>query len=276
MRAIVDVSWLSLSLGYSLLLIPFLLFWHYKTGLIKDTIIAIVRMTVQLFLVGVYLEWLFGLNDIWINILWAFIMVLTATLTTIKRSKLRLKLFILPVFISLFFSLLIVDTFFLGWVIQLDYIFDAQYFIPITGMIIGNSMGNNIIALQSFYGQIRKDKLLYNYALANGSTHHEAILPFMRQALQYSFNPLIGTIAVMGLISLPGMMTGQILGGTDPSIAIKYQIIISLTILIAASLSIYITIRLSNLIVFDSFGNLSTQILPNKRKTNKNHENGKK
>lgn len=256
-----DISWIDLSVGYLLILVPVLAFSYYKTGMIKSTLVAIARMTVQLFLVGVYLQYIFKWNNAWINFTWVFAMVVIATFTVIKRSRLRRKSFLLPILAAMILSVIFIDFYFLGIVVKLDYLFDARYFIPINGMLIGNCLSNNIIALNTFYQGLDRDQVQYRFALANGATRGEALKFFMREALQKSLNPTIATTSVVGLISLPGMMTGQILGGSNPAVAIKYQIMIMITILVSSLITILLSIIISNKFVFDKMDMPSKNIL---------------
>ncbi|MBT3208094.1 MAG: ABC transporter permease [Bacteroidetes bacterium] len=254
----------NLALGYILLVIPVFFLWYFQTGLVKDTLISAIRMTIQLLLVGVYLEYIFEINSWWINFLWVVVMVFIASYTITKRSGLTIKVFILPILFSISISLLIIDTYFFGLVIRLDNFFDARYFIPITGMLLGNCLRTNIIALNSFYLSLKKDETLYRFFIANGATRNEAIKYFMRDSLQKAFNPTIATMSVIGLISLPGMMTGQILGGSSPNVAIKYQIMLMLTIFVSAMISVILSILLSNLFIFNKFDNLKYRIIDTK------------
>lgn len=253
-----DISWVDLGLGYLLLVIPLLAFRYYQTGLVRSTLIAIARMTVQLLLVGAYLGVIFRWNSAWVNILWVVAMVVVAAFTVVRRSELSRKLFLIPVLIAIAASVLLVDVYFLGVVVRLDFLFDARYFIPITGMLIGNCLSNNIVALNTFYHSLSKEQTLYRFALANGATRNEALAGFMREALRKSLNPTIATTAVVGLISLPGMMTGQILGGSNPEVAIKYQIMIMITVLVSTLLTVIFSILICNRFVFDGFGRLRT------------------
>jgi len=123
----------------------------------------------------------------------------------------------------------------LGVVLKLDFIFEARYFIPITGMLIGNTLADMVISLNNFYKGISKQQTTYRFALANG--------------------------AVMGLVSLPGMMTGQILGGSSPSVAIKYQILIMLTIFVSSLVTNVLTLLFSCRNAFDSMGNLRKEVI---------------
>ena len=153
-----DISWLNLISGYALLLIPIFIFSYYKTGLTKDMLWAITRMTIQLFLVGVYLEFIFTLNSWLVNLAWVLIMIAVTAYTVTDRAQLSRKLFILPVFISIFISLALVDLYLLGVVLKLDFIFEARYFIPITGMLIGNTLADMVISLNNFYKGISKQQ----------------------------------------------------------------------------------------------------------------------
>ncbi|MGI9526219.1 MAG: ABC transporter permease [Weeksellaceae bacterium] len=260
MNKAIDISYLQLFMGYAFMLIPFFFFWYYKTGLVKDTLIAIIRMTIQLLLVGVYLDYIFDLNSIYVNLLWVFIMTIIASYTIVRRSNLKLKVFFIPIFFSGLISIAITDAYFLGFVLKLDNVFDARYFIPITGMLLGNTIKNVIISLDSYYKRLDEEQNLYRWYLANGATRKEALLPFMRDALRTAFNPLIATTAIVGLISLPGMMTGQILGGSDPNTAVKYQIMLLITIFTSAMMHVVLTIYFSNNMAFDNFNNLKRSI----------------
>ena len=145
---------------------------------------------------------------------------------TVKRISLSWKVFALPLFIAGLISVIIIDTFFLGFIIKLDYIFDVRYLIPITGMILGNSMNHNIVGLTAFFKGLSEKSDLYYFLLTNTGSSKLALRPFYGEAFKRALNPMIANMSVIGLISLPGMMTGQILGGSSPVVAIKYQIMI--------------------------------------------------
>lgn len=251
----IEISWTNLLFGYFLMVVPIGAMWYYRTGLVKDTLIATLRMTIQLLLMGLYLTLLFDYNSTWMNLLWLIIMIGVSTGTTIRRSELSWKKFAVPVTLATFISIIIVDGVFLGITLRLENFFDARYFITITGMILGNSMKHNIIALNAFYTTLYEHKADYMYCIANGATRREALMPFMKTAIKQAFNPQIATMAVLGLIALPGTLTGQILGGAGPDEAIKYQILLMLAIIIACMITIVITINLANHFLFDESDN---------------------
>ncbi|MGL5786569.1 MAG: ABC transporter permease [Bacteroidales bacterium] len=237
-----DISIIGFCLGLLLLIIPCYFLYFYKTGLVKDTIVAASRMIIQLFLIAFYLEYLFKWNNVWINLAWVVVMTVVAVMTVLNRTGLNRKLLLIPAFGAFLFSVLFITGYFLGFVVQLDSIFDARYFVPVSGMVLGNMLTANVIALNAFYSGIRRESNYYRYLLGNGATLQEALKPFMRDALIKSFNPTIASMAVMGLVALPGTMTGQILGGSSPTVAIKYQIMIMISIFASSLISVLITL----------------------------------
>ncbi|SMO75663.1 ABC transporter permease [Gracilimonas mengyeensis] len=259
---IIDLSWWQLSIGFLILIIPAWILWRYKTGLNKKLGIATVRMTLQLLFVGYYLEYLFELDNAWLNAAWIMVMVLVADFATIDRSELRRKKSLLiPIFAATFFGIIVIDIFFLELVIQLPTFLAAQYTIPITGMVLGNCLRSNVIGINAFYYSLNEHQERYRFYLTCGATRSEAVFPFFRDALKKSANPTLASMATIGLVSLPGMMTGQILSGSSPLIAIKYQIMIMLAIFSGTVLSVYLGIKLSNRFVFFDNDVLDSSIL---------------
>lgn len=261
---IIQLSWWQLAIGYVILIVPVAILWKYKTGLNKKLAVATFRMTVQLLFVGYYLQYLFKYDNPWINFGWILIMVAVADYATIDRSELhQKKSLLLSIFGATFFGIIVIDFFFLRLVIRLPELLAAQYTIPITGMVLGNCLRSNVIGINAFYYSVNEHRERYRFYLANGATRSEAVFPFFREALKKSANPTLATMATIGLVSLPGMMTGQILGGNSPLTAIKYQIMIMLAIFSGTILSVYLGIKFSNYSVFNERDVLDKSILKN-------------
>lgn len=261
----IDISYWSLLIGLLMMCIPVYYLWKFKTGLVQSTLIAVVRMLVQLFLIGMYLKYLFILNHPLINFLWVFIMVVVAAETALVRTRIQRKILLIPISIGFLVSVIIIGTYFLGLVLKLDNIFNAQYFIPIFGILMGNMLSVNVIGLNTFYSGLQREQQQYYYLLGNGATHQEAQAPFIKQALIKAFSPCIANMAVMGLVALPGTMIGQILGGSSPNVAIKYQMMIVVITFTASMLSIMITIKLAARRSFDEYGRLIRVFKTNKK-----------
>jgi len=259
MKPIIDINIWELLLSFLMMIIPLFFLYIYKIKLIKSTLIGVLRMGIQLALVAVYLEWIFDQNNAWINSIWVMIMILVGVFTTIIRASLNWKTLALPLFIAGLTSIFIIDAFFLGFIIKLDYLFDARYFIPITGMILGNSLNHNIIGLSTYFKALKEKSDLYQFLLSNTGSSKLALRPFIGEAVKQAINPMIATMSVLGLISLPGMMTGQILGGSPPSIAIKYQIMIMIAIFVGCTLNLFLSIILVNRFAFDRYQNFKAK-----------------
>jgi putative ABC transport system permease protein len=256
MKGAVNLSWISIILGYLILIVPLLLFKYYKLNLIKDSIIAILRMTTQLYLLGFYLEYIFKLDSILLNITWIIIMIIVSVSTTIKKSKVVSKYYFIPLLLSLTFVLFLTLLYFIGIIIGKEYFFNSRYLIPIVGILLGNSISSNIIVLNSFNSKLKSEYHLYQFAIGNGASKYDALLPFISHSLKQALSPIIASMAVIGLISIPGMMTGQILGGSSPLLAIKYQIVTMISIFFAQSSVVVLTLNLTNRFIFDEMGNL--------------------
>lgn len=250
----IDISYLNLLVGFVLLIIPFYYLWKYRTGVVKATALSVVRMTVQLFFIGFYLKYLFFWNNPLINSLWVLLMIVMAAYTVLSRTNLRWQILLFPISVAFLVSATLVVTYFLGCVLQLKSIFEAQYFIPISGILLGNMLSANVIGLNTYYTGLQRERQLYYYLLGNGATHQEARSPFIKEALLKAFNPIIANMAVMGLVALPGTMIGQILGGSSPNVAIKYQIMIMVITFSASILSVIISITLASKKSFDEYG----------------------
>ena len=250
----IDISITSLLLGVILMAIPIYFLWKYYTGIVKSTINAVLRMIVQMFIVGLYLKYLFLWDNPWLNVLWLIIMVFVASETSLKRTNLKRNMLMLPLIIGFFTASILIGVYFLGIILKLDNIFDAQYFIPIFGILMGNMLGVNVIGLNTFYYNLQREKSYYYFLLGNGATIDEAITPFVKRALVHSFSPAIANMAVMGLVALPGTMIGQILGGSTPDVAIKYQMMIIVITNSASMLSLMTTLNLSKRVTFDKMG----------------------
>lgn len=242
MSGAVDLSIFSMIMSGVLLAIPLIAVWYLRTGIIKNLLISTVRMAVQLVLIGFFLEYLFRLNNWLANTGWFIVMISIAVISVVKNSGLRLNHFAKPLLLAFLASNFFVVIYFNAFISNIDFIFDAKYMIAIGGMILGNSLRANVVGLGDFYKSLRKDEQIYFYNLSLGATKYEALLPFAKKSFVAAINPTIATMATMGIVSLPGMMTGQILGGSVPLVAIKYQIAIMIAILTSTVLSIGLSI----------------------------------
>lgn len=248
-----DIHLPSMAILYGLCLLPWTLLWLMGTQLTRDIGISVLRMTIQLILVGIYLKTLFILNNPWLNGCWILIMLIVADFSILQRAGLKKRYFALSSFTAIAFSILLSTAYLVLLVIQPTTFYDARYIVPLAGMILGNCMQGNVIALERFYSAVRNNQNEYTTFLMLGATRWEALRPYFRQAIKAAINPTIANMSTMGLVSLPGMMTGQILGGSEPLVAVKYQIAIMICIFTSTTIAIIINLKFSLKIAFNEF-----------------------
>ena len=259
-----DISAYGLGIGLLLMLLPLYFLHKYRTGLTRSTVGATVRMFIQLYLVGLYIEFLFTYDCWYVNLLWGLVMVFVATVTAVQRIRLRPSVLVIPIGVAFLFTSLLVTFYFLGLVLgiagrenmEVNELFTARYFIPVFGLLLGNMLGVCVVALTSFFDSLLREQQQYYYLLGNGATVSEATAPFLRSAIIKAFNPCIANMSVMGLVAMPGTMIGQILGGSSPILAIRYQMMIVVITFVASMLSLIITILLSKHRCFDVYGRI--------------------
>jgi putative ABC transport system permease protein len=238
-----DISYLGLALSALLLLFPLLIFSHLKLKLSSQLFNSFARMIVQLAVIGIALQFIFAQMKLWLTLLWMLVMIMSAVLTLKGRLKFQRKL-LLPVLITALGSTsLIIMPWLLILVIKPDPLYSPMYAIPIYGMVLGNSMNSCALALERFESGLADNWKAYYTRLSLGANLWEATLPAFKKAMQTSLMPQLLTIASIGVVSLPGMMTGQILGGASPLVAIKYQMMIMISIFCGVSITDYTAIR---------------------------------
>ncbi|WP_333876441.1 ABC transporter permease [Methylobacter sp.] len=256
-----DIELPRMALLYGLCLLPWLLLWLIGLRLSRDIGISILRMSIQLALVGIYLKMLFDLNHPWLNGLWILVMLLVADLSILRRAGLKVRYFVLATFMAIASSILFSTAYLVVLVIQPTHFYDARYIVPLAGMILGNCLQGNVIALERFYSALSKNENEYATFLMLGATRWEAVRPYFRDAVKAAINPTIAGMATMGLVSLPGMMTGQILGGSEPWVAVKYQIAIMICIFTSTTIACIINLKFSLNIAFNAFDVLRDEVI---------------
>lgn len=256
----IDISLTGLSFAFILLIIPLLINHYFKLEIARQTLWSVGRMSIQLFLVGFFLEYIFEQNQLFLNLLWLVLMILTAVASALNKVKIKFSLAFKPIFLAFTLSTLSILIYFNALVVRLDFLFEARYLIALGGMLLGNILSLNIVALNSFYRELKLQKKFFFYRLAMGATSQEALAPFIRHSFQLTLLPILAKTATMGIVTLPGMMSGQIIGGSSPAVAIRYQIAIMIAIYVSGALSTLLTILLSIRKSFTPYGVLKKNI----------------
>ncbi|MCS3923253.1 ABC transporter permease [Methanosalsum natronophilum] len=258
-----EISSFSLFLCLLLLLIPLLISYYIKLKLISKTLVTVARMSIQLFLVGIFLTFLFDLNNSYVNFSWILIMLVVAGYTSIKDINLKVRDLILPVAAAFFLGNVLVLLYFNHFVIRLDNLFEARYLIPIAGMFLGNSLRGNVVGLSDFFRSLKHDEMSYTNRLSFGAKKYEALMPYIRNSLLSSLQPTLASMVTIGIVTLPGMMTGLLLAGESPLLAVTYQLAIMIGIYVSTMLTVSLTLLMTIRFGFDRYGLVKQEIFSN-------------
>ncbi|HDJ4061391.1 TPA: iron export ABC transporter permease subunit FetB [Staphylococcus aureus] len=213
----------ALGLTALLLVIPIII--SYKEGLhiIKDLIVATLRAVVQLIILGFLLHYIFKINDKWLLVLCVFVIIVNASWNTISRSSPVMHHVFLISFVAIFVgtALPLVGTIATG-AIQ----FTANEVIPIGGMLANNGLIAINLAYQNLDRAFVQDGTNIESKLSLAATTKLASKGAIRESIRLAIVPTIDSVKTYGLVSIPGMMTGLIIGGVLPLQAIKFQLLV--------------------------------------------------
>lgn len=196
-----------------------------KLKLEKDILVGTIRAAIQLLAIGYVLSYIFAQHKLWMLVAIIALMIVVAALNAAKRGKVYKhavwKIMLCIMVVELFVMLLLLGL----HIIEPT----AQYIIPLSGMTIGNAM----VVASLFLTQLQREgealKQELEMLLALGANRKQSLHKMMQHAVRYSMIPTIDTLKTVGLVQLPGMMTGMIIAGASPVEAVKYQLLILFT-----------------------------------------------
>ena len=229
---VIDLSWWQLALAATLVLALAACTHLARLGLGKSLLAAAIRTAIQLALIGMVLEVLFAAGSLHWVALMGVAMLSLAGREVVARQKYRLRggwsfaIGTLAMFISAFSITILTLLTVIGphpW-------YEPQYSIPLLGMLLGNTMTGVALGLDRLTESARRSRDIIENRLMLGEPWALACSDFRRDAVRAGLMPIINAMAAAGIVSLPGMMTGQILAGSPPTVAVKYQILIMFTI----------------------------------------------
>lgn len=242
---ILNINFISFALTYLILIVVAIIMKINKVNEGKLLVVASVRMTVQLILAGYILTYIIK-NPAWyFTALYVSAMIIFATFRVISKNKWLSEKFKFIVFFSIIFAGLSVLTFVLTVTVKVN-ILNPRYAITIGGMIIGNTMTGLNLALKNFKELISDNDVMIETLTNIGSNPKKIMKPFIDKSFETAILPTLNSMLGMGIIALPGMMTGQILSGTIPTTAILYQISIMISICTSNSISVFIALFLGS------------------------------
>jgi putative ABC transport system permease protein len=210
-----------------------------RLGLEKSLAIAALRMVVQLLLIGFVLEWLFTQEHPLVILAIALTMTSMAGVSAVNRTKRRFVGVYWHSLLSVLVASALVTGVAIAGILRVEPWYNPQYVIPLLGMVLGNTLNGISLALDRFMEGLVTQRDRVETLLTLGATRWEAAHDQVREAIRIGMIPTINSMMVMGLVSLPGMMTGQILAGANPIDAVRYQIVIVFMIASGAAIGIF-------------------------------------
>lgn len=224
------MSYLSLAITLIFVIIPLVLSKTLNLGLERDTLIATVRSIIQLLAVGYVLQFVFESEHL-IYILLMIILMIAAATQNARKKGVQIKGITWKLILTFITVEILTQGILLGLSITPA---TAQYIIPISGMVIGNSMVLSILFLNRFISEVESKSKETELILSLGGTPKQAVHKQLITSIQASTIPTIESQKTIGLVQLPGMMSGQIIAGADPLQAVLFQLLILFLLLTTA------------------------------------------
>jgi putative ABC transport system permease protein len=240
-----------LLISAALVLVAGLVSLILRLRLERQLAIASLRTVIQLLLIGYVLRFVFGIDRIWLILGLLLVMTAIASSSAVQRAGRTFRGAHATAFLTLVLSGFLTTFTVTGLIIGVDPWYRPQYVIPLMGMILGNGLTGISLCLDHLLESLSERRAEVEMELAHGATRWEAASAPLAAAVRRGMIPIINSMMVVGIVALPGMMTGQILEGADPLNAVKYQIMVMFMIAAATSLgcilmSILVYLRLFN------------------------------
>ncbi|MGB3720965.1 MAG: iron export ABC transporter permease subunit FetB [Hyphomicrobiaceae bacterium] len=259
----VALSWLDLAAAAVLIIINGVLSFTLRLGLERSIAIAALRMLVQLGAIGFVLKFIFDQSSPLVTAAFALVMVGVAGHEALARQEARIGGWAAYGIGAgtLFCVGLVATVYSMTVIIGPEPWYDPRYLLPILGMILGNSLTGVALVLNAVTQAARRERAAIEARLALGETRFEATSGVIVHAVKTGMMPILNAMAAAGVVTLPGMMTGQILAGVDPVEAAKYQIMIMFVISAATALGVMLAAIGGAWLITDSRHRLRLELL---------------
>lgn len=242
---VIDLSVWQVGLALLLIGIVMVVSVRQALGLERDLAVATVRAFAQLYFVGLVLASVFAAARWYWVLLILLVMAAVATQAAVGRLEKPLPGAYGVAGLALTVSTGLILAYVIGVVVRVEPWYAPQYVIPIAGMILGNAMTSASLAGDRLQADLRSRAGDVEARLALGFSGRDAVQPMVRAALRAAMLPTINGMMTVGLVQLPGMMTGQILAGASPLVAIEYQLVVVLMLAAATAVASLVFVRLA-------------------------------
>ena len=237
----IELGFTQVFMAYLLVALAIALSLWWKIPVQKDMALGSVRAFVQLIAVGYALKYIFDLESVWLIHLAMLIMMLVGAQAASSKVK-KVKRSFLIAFVSIAAG----ATVTIGMLLLLRIVtFEARYVIPLAGMIIGNSMNASALTANRICSDVRGHAPVIEAALALGKSWRIASRPYQKEAATAGMLSMLNFFKTVGIVALPGAMTGMILAGAEPLKAVLLQIVVGCMLLAAVTVASIVTLELT-------------------------------
>jgi putative ABC transport system permease protein len=254
----IDLSALDLGLIALLILANAGASLAFRLGLGRKLLVAAARSIAQLWLLGLVLQWVFDRRDPVVVVLLMVAMGSIAGVEAVRRTSRRVPRLYPVSLLAMLSSSMAVTLYGLVVVLGTRPWYDPHYAIPILGMVLGNTLNGISLGLDTVLEGFDRDRRQVELLLSLGAPRAEAARDVVRRAVRKGLIPILNSMVAVGIVAIPGMMTGQILGGEDPAHAARYQIFILFAIAAGVALGTVIVVLGATRLVFDDRDRLRT------------------
>ncbi|WP_204104293.1 MULTISPECIES: iron export ABC transporter permease subunit FetB [Spirulina sp. CCY15215] len=243
MNSLISLDLFDVALGLALMAIAIALAAWQRLGLAGQMAIASLRTVLQLLVAGYFLAFVFDLNSPWAVLAVLIFMLSVAAIVTHNRIAPQHKPLFPIIWGSLLAGLFLTLSYIIIAIVQPQIWYSPQYLIPLGGMILGNAMNTAAISGERLASAIDRSAIEIETHLSLGATSQQAVASYRKDAIRAGLIPLINRMMVVGLVTLPGTLTGQVLSGVDPIDAALYQIIIMFMVAFAELVVVLLVTR---------------------------------
>jgi putative ABC transport system permease protein len=236
---LIDPSWFQLLASAGLVLVAIGLSAARGLGLERDLTVAAVRTFLQLLAIGYVLGFIFSTDSPALIVAIVLLMLGVGAWTVAGRQRRPTNSLRVLVLMSLSAGCGLTLVLATEVILRVQPWYNPYYVIPLMGMVIGNSLNSATLAVERLDSDLRSGRDQVEALLALGATSRQAAAGAVRGAMKAAMIPITNSMMVVGLVSLPGMMTGQILGGSTPLVAIKYQVLIMYMIAFSSAITAF-------------------------------------
>jgi putative ABC transport system permease protein len=260
-NALIAVDWWDVSIGLGLVAVAIGLASFQGFGLEKDIIVGTIRSILQLLFIGYALVYIFMITSVWLTSGILLVMGLIAAYTARGRIKKPYPKAIPILWFSLIVGTFVAVAFITRIAIRDPQALSARYLVPLGSMVIGNALNGLSLAGERFRAELIAQRDRVECLLAMGATSARAAADCARASFVAGMIPTINMMMVIGLIQIPGIMTGQVLAGVDPIYAARYQLLVLFMLLGGKVIVLSIALRLGGLRYFTPAHQLRGELL---------------